>query len=312
MFTRYEFQIDSSGHRKRIDEFLFDRFSDIGKKYLRSVIKDEKCEINGYVANAGNILRRHDFVELEIDDTSAKKILPEKIDLEIVFEDSEIIVVNKPNGMLVHPTPKHREGTLLNGLTYHLNRQEIEQSDIPADSFEGQPELRNVALIRPGLVHRLDKQTSGLMVVAKNPRALRALNNHFKRKLIDKKYLAKVEGVVKADSGIIDAPIGRYPDIRQWNIKSDGKQAETLYNVIERFSDMTLLELEPITGRTNQLRVHCAYIGHPILGDEWHGTREFPRLCLHASSLSFRHPLGEKQLRFDAEVDFDLDAQFVQ
>ncbi len=296
--ARFEFTIDSDANRKRIDEFLFERFSDIGKKYLRSVLKNQKCEINGYVANAGIRLRKNDFVELEIDDTSAKKILPEKMEIEIVFEDSEIIVVNKPIGMLVHPTPRHREGTLLNGLTYHLNRENIEKF------IEKKSECRLV-LVRPGLAHRLDQQTSGLMVVAKNARALRVLNDHFKRKLVTKKYVAMVEGNVKTDDGTIDAPIGRYPEMRHWNVKSDGKSAETRYRVIERFANATLLELEPITGRTNQLRIHCAYIGHPIMGDEWHGKREFPRLCLHAAGLSFRHPKSGEVMEMKNAIVFE-------
>lgn len=312
MFTRYEFQIDDSGHRKRIDEFLFDQFSELGKKYLRRMIKDDKCEINGYVANAGIVLKKNDFVELEIDFSNAKRMRPEKIELDIVFEDPQIIVVNKPSGILVHPTPKHRSGTLLNALTYHLNQESIETHQANSNTDITSNLRSNNNLIRPGLVHRLDKQTSGLLLVAKTRKALKILNGQFKRKTVEKKYLAMLEGAVSEDSGRIEAPIGRYDELRHWNVKLDGKASETYYRVLERYSDKTLVELEPITGRTNQLRIHCAYIGHPILGDEWHGTREFPRLCLHASSLSFRHPLGEKQLRFDAEVDFDLNAPFVQ
>lgn len=298
--TRFEFTIEGDANRKRIDDFLFEKFSDIGKKYLRSILKHEKCEINGYIANAGIRLQTNDFVELEIDDTSAKKILPEKMNLEIVFEDSEIIVVNKPIGMLVHPTPKHREGTLLNGLTHYLNRQSIEKSSKEKTNAR-------LALMRPGLIHRLDQHTSGLMVVAKNAFALRVLNDHFKRKLVEKKYIAMVEEIVKSDNGTIDVPIGRYSEMKHWNVKFNGKAAETHYRVVERFTDSTLLELEPITGRTNQLRIHCAYIGHPILGDEWHGKRAFRRLCLHASSLSFLHPSEGKRLKFSSKVEFGLE-----
>ena len=299
--TRYEFKIDEKGRKKRIDDFLFDRFSEVGKKYLRQVLKEEKCVVNGFVANAGTRLKRHDFVELEIDVSSAKKIIPEKIALDIIFEDSHIIVVNKPAGMLVHPTPKHRSGTLLNALTYHLNSKLIEKHD--ADS-SGNLGLSN--LIRPGLVHRLDKQTSGLLVAAKNPKALVFLNENLKNKLIEKKYLAIVEGVVKDDFGKIEAPIGRYEDLKHWNVKSDGKHSETRFKVIERRVVTTLLELEPVTGRTNQLRIHCAYIGHPVLGDEWHGKRAFHRLCLHASKLKFWHPNGNEKMELESDLPNEI------
>jgi 23S rRNA pseudouridine1911/1915/1917 synthase len=221
---------------------------------------------------------------------------PEPLPLEIAFEDAEIIVVNKAAGMLMHPTFAQKTGTLLNALAYYLNaRREKEEFDSPDSTRDLRP------FVRPGLIHRLDRQTSGLLVVAKTPRAHRILSDHFRRKLVEKKYFALVEGLVKEDSGTISAPIGRIEKIRLWNVKADGKHAETRFWVKERFSDSALLELEPVTGRTNQLRIHCAHIGHPIIGDEWHSRREFPRLCLHAYKLAFWHPNGNKWMEFETE-----------
>jgi 23S rRNA pseudouridine1911/1915/1917 synthase len=158
------------------------------------------------------------------------------------------------------------------------------------------------AFIRPGLIHRLDKQTSGLMVIAKTARAHRILADHFKRKLVEKRYLAVVEGSVAEDEGMIRESIGRFAEHKHWGVKHDGKHAETRFRVRERHTDHTLLELEPVTGRTNQLRIHCASIGHPIVGDIQRGGREFERLCLHAYKLCFRHPNGSEGLNFEAAV----------
>ncbi len=279
--TKLEFQITKEDYKKRLDEFLFGKLYKISKKYLRELIKTEKCEVNGEWKNRGYILKTNDFIELELEIRERKITEPEMIQLEIVFEDAELLVVNKPAGMLVHPTVRVRNGTLLNALAFYLNSENGEKD-----------------FLRAGLVHRLDKQTSGLMVIAKNARSHRILSSHFKRKLVEKRYFALVEGVVKQDEGAINAPIGRFAEERIWNIKPDGKSAESRFCVKERFADATLLELEPVTGRTNQLRIHLAYIGHPIIGDEKYGGREFARLCLHAYKLAFWHPNGNNWLEF--------------
>jgi 23S rRNA pseudouridine1911/1915/1917 synthase len=281
---KFEFQIEETFHRRRLDEFLFNKFGSLSKMYLRDVIKADKCEVNGYTVNSGKILKKNDFVEIEIDLERETAMKPQKIPLEIVYEDKHIIIVNKPSGLLVHPTHREKNGTLLNGLSYYLNQENSDSEKI-----------------RPGLVHRLDKQTSGLLVVTKNQKALKFLTIHFKRKLVEKKYLALVEGIVKDDEGKIIAPIGRYAEEKIWNIKTDGKYAETRFWVKERFSDKTLLELEPVTGRTNQLRIHCAFIGHPIIGDVKYEAREFERLCLHAFRLGFHHPISSDWIEFESE-----------
>ena len=284
---KFQFPIEKTIYKNRLDQFLFDEITSLSRMYLKHLILAGNCTVNGEVENSGYHLKSGDFVEIEIDVESKAELLPENIPLEIIFEDDELIVINKPTGMLVHPTKGVRRGTLLNAVIYHLNLNE-------------RGEIKDGKLVRAGLVHRLDKQTSGLMVIAKNPRVHRILCSHFQRRLVEKKYLAVVEGIVGEDSGTISAPIGRDAEERVWKISADGKSAESRFQVVERFTDRTLLELEPVTGRTNQLRLHCAHIGHPIIGDDKYGGREFQRLCLHASKLSFWHPNGNIRLEFES------------
>lgn len=286
MSERFEFQVQSKDFKKRLDEFLFAEFPHLSRLYLRELVRDEKCEVNGRWENRGYLLKTNDFVEVEVDRSRQTSLQPEAIPLDIIFEDAEFLVVNKSSGMLIHPTVRVRTGTLLNALAHHLN-----VSKTAAEDFK-----------RAGLVHRLDKDTSGLVVIAKNPRSHRILCSHFQRKLVEKRYFALVEGVVTEDSGTIDAPIGRFPEIRLWNIKPDGKRAVSNFWVKARFDDKTLLELEPVTGRTNQLRIHLAHIGHPIFGDIKYEGREFSRLCLHAYKLNFWHPNGVERLNFETKL----------
>jgi 23S rRNA pseudouridine1911/1915/1917 synthase len=284
VIKKFEFQIDEKFHRKRLDEFLFNEFRALSKAYIRRIVKEENCEINGFIANTGIIIKKNDFVEIEVDINQEKGMQAEQMPLDIVFEDKEIIVINKPCGMLVHPTNYERNGTLLNGLTHYLNQ-----------NFKGN------LFVRPHLIHRLDRETSGLILIAKNPNASRILCNHFKRKLFEKKYLAMVEGIVEQDTGEINASIGRDELERKWKVKADAKLSQTIFTVLKRFADKTLLELEPVTGRTNQLRIHCNYIGHTILGDEMHNGRKHSRLCLHSSKLSFWHPNGGEKMTFKSD-----------
>lgn len=282
--------------------------------YLRDIIKTDNCEVNGRFENRGYLVRSNDFLEIELDISRRTAMRPENIPLDIIFEDSHLLVVNKPCGMLVHPSHRDNSGTLLNALTFYLNAERgIRSADLRVPIASGATSSDNSAirnphsaLIRPGLIHRLDKQTSGLMVIAKNPRAHRILAEHFERKLVQKRYLALVEGVVKTDSGTIEGHIGRYAELKFWDINPDGKHAETRYWVKDRFADKTLLELEPVTGRTNQLRIHCKHIGHPIVGDTERGGREFSRLCLHAYKLAFWHPNGGEWLEFESGLEFQL------
>jgi 23S rRNA pseudouridine1911/1915/1917 synthase len=285
--SRLEIQAAPEHNKMRLEDFLLDHFSSLSKMYLREVVKNELCEVNGRHENIGYRLRANDLVEISVDMTRGTSMRPEDVAMDIVFEDPELIVVNKPAGMLVHPSHRENNGTLLNALSFHLN--------------QGSPKL-----IRPGLIHRLDKQTSGLIVVAKTARAHRIMCRHFMKKRVEKRYLALVDGIVAADEGTIEAPIGRFAELKQWSVKEDGKHSESKFVVRERFADASLLELEPVTGRTNQLRIHCELIGHPIVGDMQRGGREFGRLCLHAYRLAFPHPTSREMLRFESPVDFGL------
>jgi 23S rRNA pseudouridine1911/1915/1917 synthase len=274
-----------------------------------------------------------DRVALALDEGAPTSMIPEPVPLEILYEDSHIVVVVKPAGLLVHPTKNVKHGTLANALAYHLNR----------DFYEGSEHGLRVALhgeahslVRPGIVHRLDRATSGLMVIAKTPRALSTLSRHFHRRLVKKRYLALVRGVLGKDEETIKAPIGRDPDAQpQWWVTDSGKEAETRLFVRERFDRTTLVELEPVTGRTNQLRIHCAYNGYPIIGDEIYGglrnlncetgssdpqerssmsqsTIPDPqsaiphRLCLHAWQLAFHHPASGEWLEFTSPLPEDF------
>ena len=294
MDSRIEIQATDEHYKMRLDDFLFRKFNGLSKMYLRELVKNERCEVNGRHENRGYKLLPNDLVEITIDMTRETAMRPEKSAIDIVYEDPHLIVVNKAAGTLVHPTHRDKSGTLLNALAYHLNRTAIENEEI----------AEAVDFIRAGLIHRLDKQTSGLMVVAKTSRTHRILSDHFKRKMVAKRYFAMVDGSVIDDEGVIDKPIGRYAERKLWDIKADGKHAETRFRVEQRFADKTLLELEPVTGRTNQLRIHCASIGHPIVGDHDRGGSPFERLCLHAFSLEFRHPSDGTLMKFERDADF--------
>lgn len=289
MLKKFELQVEEKFHRKRLDAFLFDKFSSLSKMYLRNVMNKQKCEVNGYTANSGTRIKRNDFVEITVDVERETAMKPQKMPLKIVFEDAHILIVNKPSGLLVHPTHREKNGTLLNGLAYYLNNENHSET------------------IRPGLVHRLDRQTSGLIVTTKTQKALSTLTNHFKSKLVKKRYFALVEGIVKENEGKISVPIGRFAEEKYWDVKKDGKNAETRFWVKDRFSDKTLLELEPVTGRTNQLRIHTAHIGHPIIGDVKFGGRDFSRLCLHAYKLSFQHPYSKNCVKFEIDLPDEMN-----
>lgn len=272
--------------RMRLEDFLCARFRALSKMYLREVVRDGACDVNGRHENIGFRLRPNDFIEICVDLTREHSMLPQDIPLRIVHEDSDLIVVDKPSGMLVHPSHCEKNGTLLNAVVHHINRSNgsIHQ--------------------RPGLIHRLDKDTSGLIVIARNPRAHRILCLQFHNKKVAKRYVALVDGIVVKDQGTIEGNIGRNADAKFWELREDGKPSETQYQVIERRENTTLLELEPVTGRTNQLRIHCQSIGHPIVGDVLRGGSEFRRLCLHSARLRFRHPTSGEFLDLSSTPDF--------
>lgn len=281
---RVHITADVEHNKMRLEDFLLEQFRSLSKMYLRDLVKNERCEVNGRHENRGYKLRPNDHVEILVDHTRGTAMQPQNIDLDIVFEDDELAVINKPGGMLMHPSHRDNSGTLLNALAHYLN-----------DGSE---------LVRPGLPHRLDRLTSGLVVVTKTARAHRIISGHFLKKRVEKRYLALVDGVVERDSGTIEAPIGRFADIKLWGVKGDGKYAVTNFSVRRRCKYTTLLELEPVTGRTNQLRIHTEHIGHPIVGDVRRGGSDHHRLCLHAYRLSFPHPVTCEKVSFESDVEF--------
>lgn len=302
MEKRFEIQVAQEHSKKRLDDFLFGQFPTLGKMYLRGLIRDEKCEVNGEWKNRGYRVRGNDFIEIVIDLARPTSTNPEQIPLDIVYEDSELLVINKPSGMLVHPTIKKRTNTLLNAVSYYLNQNEkLNENDSGLSLFDSHE------YTRAGLIHRLDKNTSGLILVSKNARALRILSEHFHRKIVEKRYLALVEGLIKEDFGTIEAPIGRYIESRFWDVKADGRNAVTNFWVRERRENSTLLELEPVTGRTNQLRIHLAHLDHPIVGDDKYFGREYHRLCLHAWKIKFWHPDGGRKMEFETTFEAFTD-----
>ena len=348
MSQAVHFQIDERDAGTRVDEFCATRFGNLSRMRIANLIEVGACLVNGDVGRAGYRLATGDLVEAAFDDGAPTSMSPENIPLEIVFEDDQIVVVVKPAGMLVHPTRSVKSGTLANALAYHLNKSRIEDGGSRIEDGGSKIEktqldagdsrssiLDSQSFIRPGLVHRLDRATSGLMVIAKTPRALAILSKHFRKRLVEKRYVAIVHGEVETDAGSISAPIGRDPDERpQWRVMEHGKPAETKFTVVERLAGATLLQLEPVTGRTNQLRIHCAHIGHPIVGDELHGNCELRisnlglrtggqaaganfeirnspfaiPLCLHAAKLAFHHPSSGEWLEVDSLMPDDFRA----
>jgi 23S rRNA pseudouridine1911/1915/1917 synthase len=333
METKRQFQVGGESEGQRLDDFLAERVATLSRMHIAGLLARGSCAVNGTEAHAGWRLRAGDAVEVRDAFEVLNSMTPERAPLEVLHEDEHIIVVVKPSGQLVHPTRGVKSGTLANALAYHLNRlriadyglridgaMEAESGDDPHLSSNPQSEIRNPqskspqseiripqSFIRPGLVHRLDRDTSGLMIVAKTQAALSRLSQHFQRRLVEKRYTAVVAGSVEVEELTIDAPVGRDEEARpRWLVTESGKHAETRLRVIERRGARTLVELEPVTGRTNQLRIHCAHVGHPVVGDELYSGEPHARLCLHASRLAFRHPATNEWEEFRSHAPAEV------
>ena len=284
--------------RQRADRFVADR-SGLSRSFVQRLISEGHLTMGGLVVRASSTLVAGQTLHLVIPPVSETTVLAEDIPLTVVYEDEDIVVVNKPAGLVVHPAPGHATGTLVNALLHHV---------------EDLPGIAGVA--RPGLVHRLDKDTSGLLIVAKGDVAQLSLMAQLKARRIKKTYLALVQGSVAAELGRIEAPIGRDPNERKrMAVVAGGREATTGYRVRERFPGWTLLEVDLITGRTHQIRVHLTEIGHPIAGDPTYGngtSRRGPdattRLFLHAWKIVFAHPRDGRLMRLEAELPADLHA----
>lgn len=299
------FSVGESAQGLRLDVFLAERVRSLSRMRIASMLARGRCAVNGEAAHAGRRLKAGDLIEVEAADGAPNSMTPERSPLEIVYEDEHLVVVVKPAGVLVHPTLGVKSGTLANALAYHLNRELIDEGN----AVINQAASSGVAppFVRPGLVHRLDRDTSGLLAVTKTQSALSRLSQHFQRRLVEKRYVAVVSGVVKEERLTVDAPIGRDESASPpWGVLPEGKPAETRLRVLERRGRRTLVELEPVTGRTNQLRIHCAHTGHAVVGDRLYGGEPHARLCLHAARLGFRHPATNEPVEFSSEAPDEL------
>ena len=276
----------------RLDVFLAENMEDLSRSAVQKLVEGGHIQLNGGSVKSNYKLREKDVIDVEVPEAKEIEILPEDIPLDILYEDADVIVVNKPQGMVVHPAPGHYTGTLVNALMYHCREN--------LSGING--------VMRPGIVHRIDMDTTGSLLVCKNDRAHQILAEQLKDHSITRRYEAIVHGNLKEDSGTVNAPIGRHPtDRKKMSVHAPhGREAVTHYRVLERFGNYTHIECELETGRTHQIRVHMASIGHPILGDLVYGPTKCPfRLqgqTLHARILGFVHPSTGAYVQFDAPL----------
>ncbi|RWY86116.1 RluA family pseudouridine synthase [Pediococcus acidilactici] len=280
------FTIEESA-KDRLDKVIAENVADLTRSQVQSLIKKGQILVNDAPTTNRYQVKPNDQVIIKLPDPVAIDVQPEKMDLDIVYEDDDVIVVNKPQGMVVHPAPGHDHGTLVNGLLAHT----------PLATINGE--------LRPGIVHRIDKDTSGLLMVAKNDQALVSLSKQLKDKTNQRKYWAIVHGNIKEDTGTINAPIGRSKkDRKKMAINEEGRPAVTHFKVLERFGEYTLIECQLETGRTHQIRVHLKYIGHPVAGDPLYGPRKTLKgngQFLHAKLLGFKHPRTGEEMVFEVD-----------
>jgi 23S rRNA pseudouridine1911/1915/1917 synthase len=293
---KYEFRVSPVSSQQRLDVFLSAQHVKISRSRLKKLIVDGRVTVNGVVRSVGYKIREGDQIRLQIPASVPLDTIAEPIPLNIIFEDEYLLAINKPAGIVVHPAPGHYTGTLVNALLHHCK------------------DLSGIGGVeRPGIVHRLDKDTSGLVMVAKTESAHKNLAAQFKNREIRKEYLAIVKGNVKRDRGLIHATIGRHKvhrkkmDTRALN----GREASTEYQVVHRGKNWSYLELWPKTGRTHQIRVHLASIHHPVIGDQLYGGKstdlKIPRQALHAHRLDLKHPITGLSLSFQASLPTDME-----
>lgn len=286
---KFEFVVPEESEGERFDRFLAEKLTDVSRSRIKNVIEDGGATLNGKTVKAGETVRCGDKAVFELPDERVLSAEPENIPVDIIYEDDDIAVVNKPQGMVVHPACGAENGTLVNALLYNLSS---------LSSING--------VIRPGIVHRLDKDTSGLLVVAKNDDAHRGLQRQIQKKEAKRYYIALLDGNLKEDSGVINQPVGRSrTDRKKMAVVPDGRPAETHFKVIERFMRYTLCEFELKTGRTHQIRVHASYMHHPVTGDPVYGGSNAFKLkgqMLHAYKLVLTHPSTKKTMTFTAPL----------
>ena len=289
---QFEVIVNDIASGNRVDKAVSMLVDDLSRNSAQQLIADGNILVNGVICNKKTVVRCGDVIQIFMPEPSVLSVEPENIPLDIVYEDEHLLVVNKPKGMVVHPAAGNYNGTLVNALMYHCG-----------DSLSG---INGV--IRPGIVHRIDKDTSGLLVVAKNDNAHRGLAEQIKEHSFTRVYNTVVVGNIKDDSGTIDAPIGRHPKDRKKQAVTDknSKNAVTHFEVIERFNGFTFLRVKLETGRTHQIRVHMSYRGTPVAGDVVYGnpkkTYGLSGQCLNASTIGFIHPITGEYLEFTTDL----------
>lgn len=302
------FRVGGSIKERRLDKYLHGRFSNLSRRFIQDAIKQGTARVNGKIAKPSLKLNPGDRISFVLPEPPSKDILPEDIPLNIIYEDSELIILNKQPGILVHPARGNTHGTLVNALAFY------------SDELSS-----GLGEFRPGIVHRLDKNTTGVMVVTKNDTAQWKIARQFELRQVNKTYLAIVHGTPELTADRIKMPLGVHPKIREkYAIRPEvGKEAITFYEVVEAFRGFSLLEMTPKTGRTHQIRVHLSYLKHPIVADDMYGGKlVYPwqladaepavqepiinRVALHAFSLEFKHPATGKMVKFEAPLPDDM------
>ncbi|MBM7701794.1 RluA family pseudouridine synthase [Metabacillus iocasae] len=287
--------VNEEHKNERIDKFLSTINEEWSRSQVQQWIKDSHVKVNDKVVKGNYKCKVEDTITVEIPAPEELDVIAEDMNLEIYYEDSDVLVVNKPKGMVVHPAPGHYSGTLVNGLMAHCK------------------DLSGInGVLRPGIVHRIDKDTSGLLMVAKNDMAHESLVSQLVEKTVTRRYKAIVHGVISHDHGTIDAPIGRDKSDRQSMTVTDenGRDAVTHFNVLKRFKDFTWVECQLETGRTHQIRVHMKYIGYPLAGDPKYGPKKTLPIegqALHAGVLGFVHPRSGEYMEFEAPIPQELE-----
>ena len=282
--------IISNENGVRIDSYISRECEELTRSYIQRLIEDGQIQVNKQIVKSNYKVRNNDIIIIDIPEPIKLEIIPEDIKLDILYEDEDLIVVNKAQGMVVHPAVGNYSGTMVNALMKHC-------TDLSGIN----------GVMRPGIVHRIDKDTSGVILVAKNDFSHRSLAEQLKEHSVNRRYIALVEGVIKADKGTIDGAIGRHhTDRKKMDIVSGGKHAITHFKVIKRLNNYTLIEAVLETGRTHQIRVHMAHIGHPVVGDTVYGIKKqkfnLRGQALHAQVLGFIHPRTGKYVEFKAEL----------
>jgi len=296
MEARY-IKIISKEENVRLDNYLKESIPSFSREFIKKLIKENSVLVNGFNKKPSYKIKLNDVIEINIKEPEPLNLKPEKLNIEIIYEDDDIIVVNKPQGMLTHPVGNKKEGTLVNALLYYSKN------------------LSGIGgVLRPGIIHRLDKDTSGLLLVAKNDFSHRILSNDLKERKIKRIYYALVKGVLKEDKGIIEIPLTKSFRSKKFVKPSFlGRESITEYNVLKRYKDYTLLEVSLRTGRTHQIRVHFSFIGYPIVGDRVYGVYhpDLKGQLLHAKKIIFNHPRTNEKLSFEIPLP-DYFANFLQ